>query len=52
MREQQLTLSDLEGATYMRLRKLQENMESGALSKDLRWTDDRLDAVPSARVAS
>ena len=52
MREQQLTLSDLEGATYMRLRKLQENMESGALSKDLRWTDDRLDAVPSAQVAS
>lgn len=32
-----LTLDDLEGARYMRLRKLQENMESGMLSRDLRW---------------
>jgi hypothetical protein len=32
-----LTLDDLEGARYMRLRKLQENMANGALGNDLRW---------------
>lgn len=43
MTANRLTLTDLEGPTYMRLRQLQENMESGALSHDLRWLDDRLD---------
>lgn len=42
MRANGLTLDDLEGATYMRLRKLQENMAAGTLSNDLRWLDDRL----------
>ena len=32
-----LTHGDLEGATYMRLRKLQELMADGALAPDLRW---------------
>ncbi len=32
-----LTIGDLEGARYMRLRQLQEFMESGALSGDLHW---------------
>ena len=32
-----LTIGDLEGARYMRLRQLQEFMESGALSDDLHW---------------
>lgn len=39
MQANQLTLDDLEGSTYMRLRKLQENMSSGRLSDDLRWLD-------------
>lgn len=47
MRKQDFTLSDLEGPTYMRLRQLQENMSSGALSNDLRWTDGRLDRTHS-----
>ncbi len=34
-----LTIGDLEGARYMRLRKLQEIIESGALSEDLHWLD-------------
>jgi nucleoside-diphosphate-sugar epimerase len=34
-----LTHADLEGATYMRLRKLQEHMAAGTLSGDLRWLD-------------
>ena len=36
-----LTHDDLEGATYMRLRKLQELMADGALSHDLRWLEER-----------
>lgn len=43
MRENGLTHDDLEGATYMRLRKLQENMANGSLAADLRW----LQEVPS-----
>jgi len=38
-----LTHADLEGATYMRLRKLQEHMANGTLATDLRW----LQGVPS-----
>ncbi len=34
-----LTISDLEGAKYMRLRHLQEWMSQGSLSNDLQWTD-------------
>jgi nucleoside-diphosphate-sugar epimerase len=37
MRANGLTHGDLEGATYMRLRKLQELMTDGALAPDLRW---------------
>ena len=43
MRANGLTHDDLEGATYMRLRKLQELMGNQALAADLRW----LDGVPS-----
>ena len=32
-----LTHADLEGAKYMRLKKLQENMDNGTLSADLHW---------------
>ncbi|MFK8022322.1 MAG: NAD-dependent epimerase/dehydratase family protein [Ilumatobacter sp.] len=39
MKANSLTLDDLEGSTYMRLRELQANMESGALSKNLHWTN-------------
>jgi nucleoside-diphosphate-sugar epimerase len=35
-----LTHDDLEGATYMRLRKLQEHMAAGTLSHDLRWLQE------------
>jgi nucleoside-diphosphate-sugar epimerase len=44
MRANGLTHDDLEGATYMRLRKLQELMAAGALSHDLRW----LQGVPAS----
>lgn len=37
MREHGLTHDDLEGATYMRLRKLQQHMADGTLAADLRW---------------
>lgn len=37
MEANNLTIDDLEGAQYMRLRKLQENMDAGTLSHDLRW---------------
>lgn len=37
MEANNLTIDDLEGAQYMRLRKLQENIEAGTLSPDLRW---------------
>ena len=47
MQENHLTLDDLEGPTYMRLRQLQANMEAGTLAKDLRWLDGRLDAAPA-----
>lgn len=43
-----LTLGDLEGSTYMRLRELQRNMGEGALSNDLRWLDGRLDTPVGA----
>lgn len=43
MRANGLTHADLEGATYMRLRKLQEHMAAGTLSADLRW----LNGVPA-----
>lgn len=36
-----LTIDDLEGAQFMRLRMLQENMDNGDLSKDLRWLRNR-----------
>ncbi|HZB40918.1 MAG TPA: SDR family oxidoreductase [Ilumatobacter sp.] len=39
MRANGLTLDDLEGARYMRLRKLQEYMTAGLLSEELRWLD-------------
>jgi nucleoside-diphosphate-sugar epimerase len=48
MRANGLTLEDLEGPTYMRLRELQANMAAGTLSKDLRWLDGRLDAPATA----
>ena len=44
MQANELTLEDLEGPTYMRLRELQVNMAAGTLSRDLRWLDDRLDS--------
>ncbi|MDJ0768701.1 MAG: SDR family oxidoreductase [Ilumatobacter sp.] len=40
-----LTIDDLEGAQFMRLRKLQENMSNGTLGNDLRWLGN--DAVVS-----
>jgi nucleoside-diphosphate-sugar epimerase len=43
MREHHLTHADLEGSTFMRLRKLQELMADGTLAADLRW----LDGVPA-----
>ena len=43
-----LTLDDLEGSTYMRLRELQRNMGEGVLSNDLRWLDGRLDTPVGA----
>lgn len=33
-----LTIDDLEGAKYMRLRQLEKNMDAGTLSADLRWS--------------
>lgn len=39
MEANSLTLDDLEGSQFMRLRKLQENMAAGTLSADLRWLD-------------
>jgi nucleoside-diphosphate-sugar epimerase len=41
MKANGLTIDDLEGARYMRLRKLQEDMATGSLSHDLRWLDQR-----------
>jgi nucleoside-diphosphate-sugar epimerase len=41
MTENGLTIDDLEGARYMRLRKLQEDMTAGTLSHDLRRIDER-----------
>ncbi len=32
-----LTHADFEGTKYMRFKKLQENMDNGALSADLHW---------------
>lgn len=43
MRRYGMTHDDLEGSTYMRLRKLQELMGAGTLAADLRW----LEGVPS-----
>jgi hypothetical protein len=40
MTENGLTIDDLEGARYMRLRKLQEGMAAGTLSHDLRRLDE------------
>jgi hypothetical protein len=40
MLEYGLTLDDLEGSTYMRLRKLQEHMSNGSLAADLRWMNE------------
>lgn len=37
-----LTLDQLEGTTFMRLRTLQEAMDDGRLSADLRWTVDEV----------
>jgi nucleoside-diphosphate-sugar epimerase len=37
MEANNLTIDDLEGSTYMRLRELQANMAAGTLSADLRW---------------
>ena len=33
----ELTIEDLEGPRYMRLKQLQENMANGSLSEDLHW---------------
>ena len=41
MKANGLTIDDLEGARYMRLRKLQEEMATGSLSPDLRRLDER-----------
>lgn len=41
MKANGLTIDELEGVRYMRLRKLQEGMATGALSSDLRWLDER-----------
>ena len=35
-----LTLEDLEGSKFMRLRKLQANLADGSLSPDLRWLSE------------
>ena len=40
MKANNLTLDDLEGSTFMRLRELQANMKTGALSQDLRWLSE------------
>lgn len=40
MREQHLTIDDLEGSTYMRVRTIKDLVGSGRLGADLRWTDD------------
>jgi nucleoside-diphosphate-sugar epimerase len=48
----EVTMSDLEGPMYMRLRQLQENMEAGTLSNDLRWLDGRLDAESVSKVTA
>ena len=45
-------MSDLEGPTYMRLRQIQENVEAGTLSNDLRWLDGRLDAESVSKVTA
>lgn len=37
-----LSIDDLEGAQYMRLRQLQQHMDAGTLGDDLRWVDDRV----------
>ncbi|MEM9515294.1 MAG: SDR family oxidoreductase [Actinomycetota bacterium] len=34
-----LTLDDLEGVRYMRLRQLQERIDDGSIAKDLRWNE-------------
>jgi len=40
MQQYGMTHDDLEGSTYMRLRKLQELMDNGTLAADLRWLDE------------
>jgi nucleoside-diphosphate-sugar epimerase len=32
-----LTLEDLEGSRYMRIKRVKENIDTGRLSEDLRW---------------